>query len=68
MGAMRAAARGSGGISVSSERESQRADVRNPLDVALAALCTAVGMAALISLRVSGRLRGQDAGGEESEP
>jgi len=36
--------------------------------VALTALCTAVGMAALISLRVSGRLRGQDAGEEESEP
>ena len=36
--------------------------------VTLAAFCTAVGMAALISLRVSGRLRGQDAGEEESEP
>ncbi|TSA02422.1 MAG: hypothetical protein D4R81_04905 [Nitrospiraceae bacterium] len=36
--------------------------------VALTAFCTAVGMAALISLTVSGRLRGQDAGGEESEP
>lgn len=36
--------------------------------VVLTALCTAVGMAALISLRVSGRLRGQGAGEEESEP
>lgn len=36
--------------------------------VTLTALCTAVGMAALISLAVSGRLRGPDAGGEESEP
>lgn len=36
--------------------------------VALTALCAAVGMAALISLRVSGRLRGPDAGEEESEP
>ena len=33
--------------------------------VALTALCAAVGMAALISLTVSGRLRGQDAGEEE---
>ncbi|MEK6603660.1 MAG: hypothetical protein AABY69_04560, partial [Nitrospirota bacterium] len=36
--------------------------------VALTAFCAAVGMAALISLTVSGRLRGQDAGEEESEP
>jgi hypothetical protein len=36
--------------------------------VALTGLCAAVGMAALISLTVSGRLRGQDADEEESEP
>ena len=36
--------------------------------VALTAVCTAVGMAVLISLTVSGRLRGPDAGEEESEP
>ncbi len=36
--------------------------------VALTGLCAAVGMAALISLTVSGRLRGLDADEEESEP